>query len=141
MTIKQPKRVIHVVTVFLEYDQKILLLRRSLRVRTMQSLWGGISGYVENKDPLSQAIKEIEEETGLSNEKVKLLRVGKPLEAVESGKPDVIWIVHPFLFHSSTDLIRIDWEHDELRWINPTDIQHFKTVPKLKEALENVYVH
>jgi 8-oxo-dGTP diphosphatase len=141
MTIKQPKRVIHVVTVFLEYDQKILLLRRSLKVRTMQSLWGGISGYVENKDPLSQAIKEIEEETGLSNEKVKLLRVGKPLEAVESGKPGVIWIVHPFLFHSSTDLIRIDWEHDELRWINPTDIQHFKTVPKLKEALENVYVH
>jgi hypothetical protein len=63
------------------------------------------------------------------------------LEAVESGKPDVIWIVHPFLFHSSTDLIRIDWEHDELRWINPTDIQHFKTVPKLKEALENVYAH
>lgn len=141
MTIKQPKRVIHVVTVFLEYDQKILLLRRSLRVRTMQSLWGGISGYVENKDPLSQAIKEIEEETGLSNEKVKLLRVGKPLEAVESGKSDVIWIVHPFLFHSSTDLIRIDWEHDELRWINPTDIQRFKTVPKLKEALQNVYVH
>jgi 8-oxo-dGTP pyrophosphatase MutT (NUDIX family) len=139
MTTKQPTRT-HVVTVFLEYDRKILLLRRSLKVRTMQSLWGGISGYVEDKDPLSQAIKEVQEETGLSNEMVKLLCVGKPLEAVGSGKPDVIWIVHPFLFHSSTNLIRIDWEHDELRWINPIDIQSYETVPKLKEALENVYV-
>ena len=108
----------------------------------MQSLWAGISGYIEdkNKDPVSQALKEIEEETGLSNEMVKLLCVGKPLEAVGSDKPDVIWIVHPFLFHSSTNLIRIDWEHDEVRWINPTDIQSYETVPKLKEALENVYI-
>jgi 8-oxo-dGTP pyrophosphatase MutT (NUDIX family) len=140
MTTKQPKR-IHVVTVFLEYERKILLLRRSLKVRTMQSLWAGISGYIEdkNKEPLSQALKEIEEETGLSNEKVKLLCVGNPLEAVETGNPDVIWVVHPFLFHSNTNLVRIDWEHDELRWINPADIQSYETVPKLKEALESVY--
>jgi 8-oxo-dGTP pyrophosphatase MutT (NUDIX family) len=140
MTTKQPKR-IHVVTVFLEYERKILLLRRSLKVRTMQSLWAGISGYIEdkNKDSLSQALKEIEEETGLSNEKVKLLCVGNPLEAVETGNPDVIWVVHPFLFHSNTNLIMIDWEHDELRWINPADIQSYETVPKLKEDLENVY--
>jgi hypothetical protein len=63
MTTKQPKR-IHVVTVFLEYERKILLLRRSLKVRTMQSLWAGISGYIEdkNKEPLSQALKEIQKE-------------------------------------------------------------------------------
>jgi hypothetical protein len=48
MTTKQPKRV-QVVTVFLEYERKILLLRRSLKVRTMQSLWAGISGYIEDK--------------------------------------------------------------------------------------------
>jgi hypothetical protein len=71
---------------------------------------------------------------------VKLLCIGRPLEAVESDKPDVIWIVHPFLFHSTTNLIRTDWEHDEIRWINPSDIQSYKTVPKLKEALDKVYV-
>ena len=77
MTTKQPKKVrVQVVTVFLEYERKILLLRRSLKVRTMQSLWAGISGYIEdkNKDSVWQALKEIEEETGLSNEMVKLLR-------------------------------------------------------------------
>jgi hypothetical protein len=36
-----------------------------------------ICGYLEDKDPLSQALKEIQEETGLSKEMVKLLCIGK----------------------------------------------------------------
>ncbi|MGB6629349.1 MAG: hypothetical protein WBE61_14590 [Nitrososphaeraceae archaeon] len=46
----------------------------------------------------------------------------------------------PVSFHSNTNLIGIDWEHDGLRWINPADMQSYETVPKLKEALENVYI-
>ena len=139
MAIRQQKRV-DVVTVFLEHDGKILLLRRSQRVRTMKTMWAGISGYIENEDPLMRALKEIEEEAGLSNEKIKLLCIGRPLEAIESEKnPDILWIVHPYLFRSNTNLIKIDWEHDELRWIKAQEIQNYETVPKLKEALDRVY--
>jgi 8-oxo-dGTP pyrophosphatase MutT (NUDIX family) len=134
----QPKKV-NVVTVFLEHDRKILLLRRSQKASTMKGLWAGISGYIENNDALTQALKEIEEETGLSNKKLNLLHVGQPLEVVETNNPDTAWVVHPYLFHSNTSLIRIDWEHDELRWINPNEIQSYETVPKLKEALRTVY--
>ena len=134
----QPKKV-NVVTVFLEHDRKILLLRRSQKASTMKGLWAGISGYIENNDALTQALKEIEEETGLSNKKLNLLHVGQPLEVVENNNPDTAWVVHPYLFHSNTSLIRIDWEHDELRWINPNEIQSYETVPKLKEALRTVY--
>ena len=136
--IMQPKK-INVVTVFLEHDRKILLLRRSQKASTMKGLWAGISGYVENNDALTQALKEIEEETGLSNKKLNLLHVGQPLEVVEFDNPDTVWVVHPYLFHSNTSLIRIDWEHDEVRWINPDEIQSYETVPKLKETLESVY--
>jgi 8-oxo-dGTP diphosphatase len=139
MATRQQKRV-DVVTVFLEHDGKILLLRRSQRVRTMKTMWAGISGYIENEDPLMRALKEIEEESGLSNEKIKLLCIGRPLEAIESEKnPDILWIVHPYLFRSNTNLIKIDWEHDELRWIKAQEIQNYETVPKLKEALDRVY--
>jgi 8-oxo-dGTP diphosphatase len=139
MATRQQKR-INVVTVFLEHDGKILLLRRSQMVKTMKIMWAGISGYIENEDPLTRALKEIEEEVGLSNKKIKLLCIGRPLEAIESKKnSDIVWIVHPYLFHSNTNLIRIDWEHDELRWIKPQEIQDYETVPKLKEALSRVY--
>jgi 8-oxo-dGTP pyrophosphatase MutT (NUDIX family) len=134
----QPKK-INVVTVFLEHDRKILLLRRSQKASTMKGLWAGISGYIENNDALTQALKEIEEETGLSNKKLNLLHVGQPLEVVEFDNPDTVWVVHPYLFHSNTSLIRIDWEHDEVRWINPNEIKSYETVPKLKEALRSVY--
>ena len=136
--VMQPKK-INVVTVFLEHDRKILLLRRSQKASTMKGLWAGISGYIENNDALTQALKEIEEETGLSNKKLNLLHVGQPLEVVEFDNPDTVWVVHPYLFHSNTSLIRIDWEHDEVRWINPNEIKSYETVPKLKEALRSVY--
>jgi 8-oxo-dGTP diphosphatase len=139
MATRQQKR-INVVTVFLEHDGKILLLRRSQMVKTMKTMWAGISGYIENEDPLTRAMKEIEEEVELSNKKIKLLCIGRPLEAIESKKnSDIVWIVHPYLFHSNTNLIRIDWEHDESRWIKPQEIQDYETVPKLKEALSRVY--
>ena len=67
--IRMPKfTVIDVVTAFLEFDGLILILRRSTSVRTMKEKWGAVSGYLEKNDPLTQAIIEINEETGLDSE-------------------------------------------------------------------------
>jgi 8-oxo-dGTP diphosphatase len=135
MTTREFKNRVNIVTVFLEHDKKILILKRSQKVKTMKTKWGGISGYIEQEEPVKRALKEIAEETGLKNKNVTLLRIGEPLEAVESDKPEITWIVHPFLFSSDTDQIRIDWEHDEYRWINPKEIENYETVPRLEDAL------
>ena len=51
---------INVVTSFLEHDGKILILRRSDKVRTMKHQWAGVSGYIEsNETPLERALKEM----------------------------------------------------------------------------------
>ena len=45
----------------------------------------------------------------------------------------------PYLFHIKDEgKIRIDWEHKEMGCIAPGDIGKYDTVPKLKEALEEV---
>jgi len=138
MAIREFKKRVNIVTVFLEHDKKILILKRSQKVKTMKTKWGGISGYIEQEEPVKRALKEIAEETGLKNKNVTLLRIGEPLEAVESGKPEITWIVHPFLFSSNTYQIRIDWEHDEYKWINPKEIVNYETVPRLKDALDSL---
>ncbi len=138
MATKEFKNRVNIVTVFLEHHKKILILKRSQKVKTMKTKWGGISGYIEQEEPVKRALKEIAEETGLKNKNVTLLRIGEPLEAVESGKPEITWIVHPFLFSSNTDQIRIDWEHDEYRWINPKEIENYETVPRLEDALDSL---
>ena len=131
----------NIVTAFIEYRGKVLLLRRSQKVKTMKGKWAGVSGYIETPDgPLRQAIKEIQEETGLTSEKIKVLYEGKPMEAPDNLKPDnITWVVHPFYFHASTNIINLDWEHDLYEWINPEQIEKYDTVPRLKEAFERVY--
>ena len=119
--------------------EEILLLRRSQRVSTYRGRWAGVSGYIEETDPLTQAYTEIEEETGLAREDVQLLRTGEPLEVVDA-EADRRWIVHPFLFEVREPArIRADWEHTETRWIRPKEIFQYETVPQLAETLMRVY--
>ena len=128
----------NVVTCFLESESKILVLRRSEQVGTYRGRWAGVSGYVD-KTADEQALIEIEEETGLHKEDLKLIKRGKPLP-IKDEKLGVKWIVHPYLFHiEDRSKIKIDWEHKEVRWIKPEDISKFETVPKLKETLARVY--
>lgn len=128
-------RKINVVTSFLENDSKILILRRSDKVRTMKGKWAGISGYIEkNETALERALKEIREEVGLKKEDVKLVRVGEPLQ-VPDIEQEILWIVHPHLFKTSNTEIKLDWEHDEYKWIDPEDVANYDTVLMLKETL------
>jgi 8-oxo-dGTP diphosphatase len=131
----------NIVTAFIEYKGKVLLLRRSQRVKTMKGKWAGVSGYIEAYErPLVRALKEIEEETGLTNKSVQVLREGSTLEAADNMKPDIItWVVHPFYVRTTNNTVNLDWEHDQYKWVNPKEIENYDTVPKLKEALDRVY--
>ncbi len=128
----------HVVTCFLESDGEILLLHRSEQVGSYRGRWAGVSGYVD-KTADEQALVEIAEETSLSGEELKLIKKGKPL-LIKDDKLGVKWVVHPYLFHiKDRGEIKIDWEHNEARWIEPKDIDNYQTVPMLKETLARVY--
>jgi ADP-ribose pyrophosphatase YjhB (NUDIX family) len=119
-------------------DPRILIVRRSQRVGSYNARWAGISGFVE-KDvtPDEQAYTEIREETGLQRDQVRMLRRGPVVEYVDSsiGRH---WYVHPFLFEVlAPDAVHTDWEAEEMRWISPSELEHYETVPKLKEAYES----
>jgi 8-oxo-dGTP pyrophosphatase MutT (NUDIX family) len=128
-----------VVTSFLEHAGKILLLRRSDRVRTYAGRWAGVSGTIEpGRTPEEQARAEIFEETGLTAQDVRLVATGAPLtvEDVAIGRR---FVVHPFRFAIlHPERIRTDWEHVETRWIAPGELASYETVPQLVEAWERV---
>ncbi len=136
--INKPLQEKQVVTCFLESESEILILRRSEQVGSYQGRWAGVSGYIEtNAD--EQALVEIEEETRLRREDLKLIKRGKPLH-IKDEKLGVKWVVHPYLFHiKDRGKIRIDWEHKETRWIDPKELGNYQTVPMLKETLAQVY--
>src|SRR4030043_1217671 len=126
-----------VVTCFLQSEGKILLLKRSEQVSSYQGKWAGVSGYLES-EPDQQALTEIQEETGLSPSDVTLVKKGKPALIVDP-ETDVQWLVHPYLFYVNVkSKIRIDWEHKSARWVKPSEIAQYATVPGLDKALAAV---
>lgn len=132
------KKKIRVVTVFLMHEGSVLILRRSDKVRTMKHKWAGISGYIEgNENVLERAYKEVSEETGFSSKEIELVKTAEPLE-VPDKELDTLWIVHPHLFKTSRIDVKLDWEHDQYRWIDPAEITSYDTVPMLKETLQSV---
>jgi len=131
-----------VVTCLLENNGEILILRRSEEVGTYRELCGGVAGFVEeNEEPQETAVKEIKEEVGI--EKKDLLLVKKE-DAIEFsnlyGDKLYEWIVYPFLFHiKDKDKIQIDWEHTEFRWIKPSELKKYDTVPRFKEIVLKIF--
>ena len=64
-----------IVTSFLSFNNKILILKRSEKVKSMKGLWAGISGIIENNElPVNRAKIEIFEEVGITAEHVKLVK-------------------------------------------------------------------
>jgi 8-oxo-dGTP pyrophosphatase MutT (NUDIX family) len=127
----------HVVTCFLESEDKILILRRSDKVGSYRGKWAGVSGYAEG-NPDTQALVEINEETGLGAEDVRLVKKGGSLQ-IEDAELSTRWIVHPYLYQVlNPDKIKTDWEHTEFRWITPETLKDYDTVPGLEKTLGRV---
>ncbi len=139
---RQPLRQTHVVTCFLlrtDMDQpRVLIVRRSQRVGSYNARWAGISGFLEaGVTPDEQAYTEIREETGLQGEQIRMLKRGVVVE-YEDASIGRHWYIHPFLFEVFTpEAIALDWEATEMRWIVPSEIQDYETVPKLEEAYKS----
>lgn len=130
---------IHAVTSFLQSENEILILLRSEQVSTYKDTWAGISGPVDDdKTADEQALVEIEEETSLSGEDIELIQKGKPL-VFDDEMLQVKKVVHPYLFRvKERSKLNINWEHKDIRWIKPVDIDNYETMPKLKETLAQV---
>src|SRR5687767_3775690 len=70
-----------VVTCFVKFQEKILLLKRSDKVRTYQGQWNTVAGYIDEPKPLREKVREeLREELGISDEDVLHIKLGEPFE-------------------------------------------------------------
>ena len=130
----------NIVTSFLKNHDKILILKRSDKVKSMKSLWAGISGIIEKDDlsPLSRAKIEIFEETGIKQEQINLLKESQQMKIVSVQYKNHEWNIFPFLFQVDNPKIKLNWENSEFEWVKPSNIVNYKTVPSLDKILFNL---
>ena len=134
-----------VTSILVDDEGKILILKRSDKVRTYQGLWSGVSGYVEvGEIPFDTALKEVREETGFSKKDIIFVKQLEPFSFSDFYNGEKFdWKVFSFLFKlkklEKKDKLKIDWEHSEYCWIAPLDIVKFDTVPRLKETVFKLF--
>lgn len=123
-----------VVACFLRYEDKICLLKRSVAVGSSPGRWHCVTGFLEpGVLPLEQAMTEIAEETGLMEGTVRLVGAPEPLR-IERPAQGWVWVVYPFLFEAGSPELQLDWEHDEYRWIDPSELATSDCVPWIRDV-------
>ena len=128
-----------IVTSFIQDEQKLLILRRSNKVKTMKGLWAGISGIIEkNETPLTRAKIEIYEETGISEDKIRLVKNAEKLRINSPQYENHEWEIFPFLFEAKNPEIKLNWENSEYTWITIDELKNYNTVPSLEKVLQNL---
>ena len=125
-----------IITAFIKNNDKILILKRSDKVRSMKGLWSGVSGIIENDEiPTNRAKIEIFEEVGIKENKINLV---KSVEKIKISSPQYEnheWEVFPFLFETNETEIKLNWENSEYKWINVNELKNYETVPSLDKIL------
>ena len=128
-----------IITAFIKNNKKILILKRSSKVRTMKGLWSAVSGIIENNEnPLDRAKIEIFEEIGMKNGKVNLV---KKMEKIKISSPQYEnhqWEVFSFLFETEETEVKLNWENSEFKWIHVDELKNYETVPSLNKILINL---
>ena len=125
-----------IVTSFIKDDEKLLILKRSNKVKTMKGLWAGVSGIIENdEEPLKRAKIEIFEEAGITEEKIKLIKAVEEMKVNSPQYENHEWEIFPFLFETKNPEIKLNWENSEFKWINVNELENYETVPNLQKVL------
>ena len=129
-----------IITTFLTNSDKILLLKRSLKVKSMKNLWAGISGIIEgNEKPIKRAKIEVYEEVGIEESNIKLIKEGEVVLIESPQYENHQWEVYPFLFSCDNREIKLNWENSDSRWISVNELNEFRTVPSLDKVLTRLF--
>jgi len=132
-------RATNIVTSFIKDNDKLLILKRSDKVKSMRGLWAGISGIIENdEEPLERAKIEIFEEPGITHEKITLIKSIGEMRVNSPQYKNHEWEIFPFLFNATNPTIKLNWENSDFRWINIGELQNYETVPSLQKVFLNL---
>ncbi len=128
-----------VITCFAKYNDEILLLKRSNNVWTYKSKWNVVAGYLDEIKPIKQkALEELYEETQITEDKVKKIKIAEPFEFHDKDIKTT-FIVHPVLMElKEKPKIKLDFEHTEAKWVKRGDIGKYDAVPNMLLSAKRV---
>lgn len=119
-----------IIVAIVKYNNKILILKRNLTKRFDPGKWEFISGFMNNEQNLKDFAKERAlYETDLD---VRYIKQGTDFKINDKYGQ---WLIHPFLFSSDSDRVKLKEDHETYRWIEMNELSNFNTVSQLSKNL------
>ena len=125
-----------VVIVFLRYGKEFLLLKRSEKGLNYRGKWSVVAGFLDEVKPIQdKVLEEVQEELAIQKDDILKIHIGEPYE-FEDTEIDKTWIRCPVLVELKRQVTpRLDWEHEEYKWVKLEQFKDFDTVPSLAKSL------
>ncbi len=128
--------IIDVVTSFIIYKGRVLLVKRSSSMPSFPLKWGAVSGTVHERAKLiDAAYREIFEETGISRGALALASHISPFIVSEGN---TTWRIHSFLFFSRTSKVSLNNENTTHVLAYPEEIESYDIVTGLFDSYCNL---
>lgn len=117
---------------------KILLVKRSRKLRFYPGYWNGISGFLDDRRSLEAKVRdELREELGIHAKQIRKIRLGQIFHQ-EAPTYQKTWIVHPVLVDVKTDKVKLDWEAERCRWVRPNAARRMRLLPGFGRVLRHL---
>jgi ADP-ribose pyrophosphatase YjhB (NUDIX family) len=128
-----------VLTCFVKYGNKILLLKRSEKVNSYRGKWSAVAGFIDEPKSIEEKLmEELKEEIGILKKNILKIRMGELFEVYDDSIKKT-WIILPVLAElKSRPVIKLDWEHTDFKWITSNEMKNYDTDFKLEETLRKV---
>jgi ADP-ribose pyrophosphatase YjhB (NUDIX family) len=119
----------------LEHLGSILIVRRSSEMDFYPGLWSGVAGFLDDEKSLEEkAREELREELGMREEDIEKMEFGEVFDQDEP-KYKKTWVIHPVLVKVKKKKIKLDWEAEDCKWIDPRAAEKFDLSPGFDKVL------
>lgn len=125
-----------VINCIVKHGDRILVVKRSKRLRLYPGVWNGIGGFLDDAQSLEEKVKdELHEELGIADADIISITPGQIFD-VDAPEHKKTWVVHPVLVEVGTENVTLDWEAEEYRWVKPEAVKALKTAPSFARVLQ-----
>lgn len=119
---------------FVLHGDDVLLMKRAPHKRVFPNRYNGVGGHLErDEDPLSGAVREIKEETGLDVRDVRL----RGVHNIDTGNAGGILLL-TFTARADSRLLTVESPEGTLHWIPTAEITGLDLVEDLPYILPRV---
>ncbi len=128
-----------VVSCVVKHGDKILIVKRSRDIKYYPNLWNGIGGFIDDEKSLEEKImEELDEEAGIKENDIISIKHGQIFD-MDDPSIGKTWIIHPALVEVSTDKITLDWEAEEYKWIDPSELGNMEIAAGFIKVAQNFF--